>query len=119
MHFSHQAVYKADMDEIRGIGWVPIGSLDVTKAKNASAILSERLYRQKPDTLKYTVDMESMPMVLAKTNADTINKVKCVLKMSSHCPLFYLRIHVSYSIFLLNRRKTILLLGRLTRLRYT
>ncbi|XP_029689943.1 nebulin isoform X7 [Takifugu rubripes] len=67
------AVYKADLDEVRGIGWVPIGSLDVTKAKNASAILSERLYRQKPDTLTYTIDMESMPMVLAKTNADTIN----------------------------------------------
>lgn len=85
MHFSYQAVYKADLDEIRGTGWVPIGSLDVNKAKNASAILSERLYRQKPDTLKYTVDMESMPMVLAKTNADTINKVKFLRKMSSHC----------------------------------
>nr|XP_046261003.1 nebulin isoform X29 [Scatophagus argus] len=68
------AVYKADMDEIVGVGWVPIGSLDVMKAKNASKILSDRLYRQKTDQLKYTTDMTSMPMVLAKANADIINK---------------------------------------------
>lgn len=74
-HISRQAVYKADMDDIKGVGWVPIGSLDVMKARNASVILSERLYRQKPDTLKYTTDMTSIPMVLAKTNADNMNKV--------------------------------------------
>ncbi|XP_070771377.1 nebulin [Enoplosus armatus] len=68
------AVYKADMDEVIGVGWVPIGSIDVMKAKNASTILSERLYRQKPDKLKYKTDMTSMPMVLAKANAETINK---------------------------------------------
>ncbi|XP_035801092.2 nebulin isoform X6 [Amphiprion ocellaris] len=68
------AVYKADLDEIVGVGWVPIGSLDVVKAKNASKILSDRLYRQKPDTLKYKTDMTSMPMVLAKSNAEIINK---------------------------------------------
>ncbi|KAM7406867.1 hypothetical protein PAMA_002863 [Pampus argenteus] len=68
------AVYKADMVDIKGIGWVPIGSLDVLKAKNAAKILSDHLYRQKPDTLKYKTDMTSMPMVLAKTNAEIIDK---------------------------------------------
>ncbi|XP_024142240.1 nebulin isoform X9 [Oryzias melastigma] len=68
------AVYKADLDEIVGVGWVPIGSLDVLKAKNAAKILNDRLYKQKPETLKFTTDMQSMPMVLAKTNADIMNK---------------------------------------------
>nr|XP_024661312.1 nebulin isoform X21 [Maylandia zebra] len=68
------AVYKADLDEVVGVGWIPIGSLDVLKAKNAAKILSDRLYKQRPDTLKYKTDMTSMPLVLAKTNADIMNK---------------------------------------------
>ncbi|XP_061774185.1 nebulin isoform X7 [Nerophis ophidion] len=68
------AVYKADLEEIVGVGWVPIGSLDVLKAKHAGKILSDRLYKLKPDTQKYTTDMTSMPMLLAKVNADNMNK---------------------------------------------
>lgn len=84
-----QAVYKADIDEVIGVGWVPIGSVDVVKAKNASKILSERLYRQTPDKLKYTTDMTSMPMVLAKTNADIINKVKNITSLFFRVFLHY------------------------------
>lgn len=76
MFSSHQAVYKADMDEVVGVGWVPIGSLDVVKAKHAAKILSDRLYKQKIDKMKFKSDMTAMSMVLAKANAEIINKVK-------------------------------------------
>ncbi|KAF3843600.1 hypothetical protein F7725_002449 [Dissostichus mawsoni] len=68
------AIYKADRDEVIGVGWIPIGSVDVLKAKHAGKILSEHLYRLKPDKQKFTTDMSSMSMVLAKANAGIINK---------------------------------------------
>ncbi|KAM9710382.1 nebulin isoform 25-T26 [Menidia menidia] len=68
------AVYKADKDEVIGVGWIPIGSVDVMKAKQAGKILNERLYRQSPNTLKFKTDMNAMSMVLAKANAEVMNK---------------------------------------------
>ena len=60
---------------MRGIGWIPVGSLDVEKAKKAGEILSDKIYRQPPDTIKFTSVTDSLEMVLAKQNADTMNKV--------------------------------------------
>ncbi|XP_031226099.1 nebulin isoform X20 [Mastomys coucha] len=67
-------LYKADLEWMKGIGWVPIGSLEVVKAKRATEILSDNIYRQRPDTLKFTSITDSLEQVLAKNNAINMNK---------------------------------------------
>lgn len=72
----YQNQYKADYDEfMKGVGWIPLGSLEAEKNRKAMEIVSDKKYRQHPDKLKYSILMDSMPMVLATSNAKIMDEV--------------------------------------------
>uniref|UniRef100_A0A6I8NB76 Nebulin n=1 Tax=Ornithorhynchus anatinus TaxID=9258 RepID=A0A6I8NB76_ORNAN len=89
-------VYKSDLEWLRGIGWIPEGSVELMHVKEAQDLVNERLYRTRPETLKFTNIVDTPEVVLAKANSlqisDTLyreawNKDKTNISIPSDTPV--------------------------------
>ncbi|XP_072883891.1 nebulin-related-anchoring protein isoform X1 [Hemitrygon akajei] len=60
--------YKSDLNFLRGVAWMTQGSPQIETVKKAGALISEKKYRQHPDTLKFTSVTDSADIIHAKTS---------------------------------------------------
>lgn len=71
-----QAVYKSDLEWLRGIGWLPIDSPGLKRVKHAQELLSDNVYRTPIENLKYSSVVDSPDILLAKANAEQVSIVR-------------------------------------------
>ncbi|KAG9338351.1 hypothetical protein JZ751_025910 [Albula glossodonta] len=58
--------YRSDLNWMKGVGWVGVGSMDVEQAKKARDLVSEKKYRQLASDLKFTSVENTPEMIQAK-----------------------------------------------------
>ncbi|XP_066478351.1 nebulin-related-anchoring protein [Tiliqua scincoides] len=58
--------YRADLNWMKGVGWIATGSLNVKQAKKAGELISEKKYRQHPYALKFTSIKDTPEMIQAR-----------------------------------------------------
>ena len=73
-------MYKSDLEWLRGIGWMPEGSVEM---KNAQDLINEKRYRTRPEALTFTSIVDTPEVVLAKANSLQMSEVRTILLSGS------------------------------------
>ncbi|XP_057276936.1 nebulin-related-anchoring protein isoform X3 [Pezoporus wallicus] len=70
--------YRADLNWMKGAGWIATGSLNVEQAKKARELISERLYKEHGESVKhrYTPTTDLPEILQAKLNAMNISEIR-------------------------------------------
>ncbi|XP_075698802.1 nebulin-related-anchoring protein [Rhinoderma darwinii] len=90
--------YKSDLTWMKGVGWMAEGSLNVEQAKKAGELVSEKKYRQKADTLKFTSIADSPQIKHAKKSQELQSDI--VYKSGTEDLLHHYTIHNDNPVFL-------------------
>eukprot|EP00066_Takifugu_rubripes_P015396 XP_011604662.1 PREDICTED: nebulin-related-anchoring protein isoform X3 [Takifugu rubripes] len=63
-----EKLYKSDLSFMKGVAWDGVGAPQLESAKKATELISEKKYRQQPDSLKFTSVTDSPDIVHAKAS---------------------------------------------------
>ncbi|XP_061666279.1 nebulin-related-anchoring protein isoform X2 [Syngnathoides biaculeatus] len=63
-----ETLYKSDLNFMKGVAWDGVGAPQLESAKKAGKLVSDKRYRQLPDSLKFTSVTDSPDMVHAKAS---------------------------------------------------
>lgn len=63
-----EKLYKSDLNFMKGVAWDGVGAPQLESAKKAGELISEKKYRQLPDSLKFTSVTDSPDIIHAKTS---------------------------------------------------
>uniref|UniRef100_A0A669B0Z4 Nebulin-related anchoring protein n=1 Tax=Oreochromis niloticus TaxID=8128 RepID=A0A669B0Z4_ORENI len=63
-----EKLYKSDLNFMKGVAWDGVGAPQLESAKKAGELISDKRYRQLPDSLKFTSVPDSPDIVHAKTS---------------------------------------------------
>ncbi|XP_029466302.1 nebulin-related-anchoring protein isoform X2 [Rhinatrema bivittatum] len=60
--------YKSDLNFMRGVGWMALGSPQIESVRKAGELISETKYRQNPGAMKFTAVVDSPGLLHARTS---------------------------------------------------
>uniref|UniRef100_A0A672JG42 Nebulin-related anchoring protein n=1 Tax=Salarias fasciatus TaxID=181472 RepID=A0A672JG42_SALFA len=63
-----EKLYKSDLNYMKGVAWDGVGAPQLESAMKAGQLLSDKKYRQLPDSLKFTSVTDSPDIIHAKTS---------------------------------------------------